>query len=201
MRGMLLGASLALGGLLVGFAFATKVDVLAEAKWWDLMTAFGTVGSVVVALAFGLIALTSQNRSNRHRANVVGWFVVPSLGQIRAGCELLAECSVSLLQTPSGQIPDDQLRFLWRLTVPMMDAKHLLEHVGELHLLSARADPIAEIVSESDRLHSLMVRIGDLASPLGDKRAVFASLGNRSTELKKLIEKTLARDWSSSKSA
>ncbi|MEN4918236.1 hypothetical protein ABE485_06155 [Achromobacter spanius] len=201
MRGMLLGALLALGGLLIGFAFATKVDALAEARWWDLMTAFGTVGSVVVALAFGLIALTAQNRSNRHRANVVGWFVVPSLGEIRAGCELLSECSAALRQMPSGQIPSDQVRFSWRLTVPMLDARHLFEHVGELHLLSHRADPIAEIVSESGRLHALMVKIGDLSSPLGKERAVFASLGDRADTLKRLIEDTLARDWSSGKSA
>lgn len=201
MRGLLLGATLALGGLLIGFALATKVDVLAEAKWWDLMTAFGTVGSVVVALAFGLLALTAQNRSNRHRANVVGWFVVPSLGEIRAGCELLSECSAALRKTPSGQIPNEQLRFSWRLAVPMLDAKHLFGHVGELHLLSHRADPIAEIVSESARLHALMAKIGDLSSPLGEKRAIFESLGDRSDTLKKLIEDTLARDWSSGKSA
>ncbi|WP_153228240.1 hypothetical protein [Achromobacter xylosoxidans] len=201
MKGMLLGASLAIAGLLIGFTFATKVDVHAEAKWWDLMTAFGTVGSVVVALAFGLIALISQNRSNRYRANVIGWFVVPTLGQIRAGCELLSECSRSLLQIPSGEIPDDQLRFLWRLTAPMMDARDLLQHISELHLLSARADAIAEIVSEAARLHSLMVRVGDLSSPLGNERGLFSSLASRSDELKELIEQTLARDWPSGKTS
>lgn len=50
MRGLLAGAALALGGLVVGLAFATNVDVQADAKWWELMTAFGTVGAVVVAL-------------------------------------------------------------------------------------------------------------------------------------------------------
>ena len=50
MKGILVGAATAIGGVLVGFAFATKADVLAEAKWWDLMTAFGTVGAVVAAV-------------------------------------------------------------------------------------------------------------------------------------------------------
>lgn len=81
-----------------------------------------------------------------------------------------------------------------------MDARRLLEHMGELHLLSYRAGPIAEIVSESDRLHSLMVRIGNLTSPLGDERAVFASLRNRSDDLKELIEVTLAKDWNAGNS-
>lgn len=50
MRWMLVGAALAIGGMLVGFTFATQMDVLAEARWWDLMTAFGTLGSAFAAL-------------------------------------------------------------------------------------------------------------------------------------------------------
>lgn len=33
MRGMLIGAGLGLLGVLVGFVFASKTDVSAEAKW------------------------------------------------------------------------------------------------------------------------------------------------------------------------
>ncbi|CAB3858782.1 hypothetical protein LMG26788_02149 [Achromobacter pulmonis] len=51
MRGMLLGAGLALGGVVAGFVFATKIDAMAEAKWWDLMTAIGTCATAVVAVA------------------------------------------------------------------------------------------------------------------------------------------------------
>ena len=54
MKWMLVGAALAIVGVLVGFAFATQIDMQARAKWWDLMTAFGTVGAVVVALAVPL---------------------------------------------------------------------------------------------------------------------------------------------------
>ncbi|WP_447578329.1 hypothetical protein [Achromobacter kerstersii] len=50
MKGMLVGAALVIGGMLVGFTFATQTDVLAEARWWDLMTAFGTLGSAFAAL-------------------------------------------------------------------------------------------------------------------------------------------------------
>ncbi|MBO1017963.1 hypothetical protein IPU70_30710 [Achromobacter sp. SD115] len=50
MKGMLLGAALTLSGVLIGFVVATKVDVLADAKWWDLMTAFGTIGSALAAV-------------------------------------------------------------------------------------------------------------------------------------------------------
>lgn len=50
MKGMLVGAALTIGGMFVGFTFATQTDVLAEARWWDLMTAFGTLGSALAAL-------------------------------------------------------------------------------------------------------------------------------------------------------
>ncbi|CAB3898662.1 hypothetical protein LMG26854_05384 [Achromobacter aegrifaciens] len=62
MKGMLVGAALAIAGMLVGFAFATQTDVLAQAKWWDLMTAFGTVAAAVVALGLALRSELLQKR-------------------------------------------------------------------------------------------------------------------------------------------
>ncbi|RYH17483.1 MAG: hypothetical protein EON54_27855, partial [Alcaligenaceae bacterium] len=47
---MLLGSACTLVGGALGFAFATNIDATAEAKWWDLMTAFGTCGAVLVAV-------------------------------------------------------------------------------------------------------------------------------------------------------
>lgn len=49
MKGVYLGATMAVAGMLLGFAFATDADPSKEAQWWDLMTAFGTCAAVVVA--------------------------------------------------------------------------------------------------------------------------------------------------------
>lgn len=68
MKEMLIGAGLALGGLLLGFTFATKFDVLAEAKWWDLLTAFGTLGAVTTAL--GIAIHDSRRRENDTKATI-----------------------------------------------------------------------------------------------------------------------------------
>lgn len=68
MKEMLIGAGLALGGLLLGFTFATKFDVLAEAKWWDLLTAFGTLGAVITAL--GIAIHDSRRRHNDAKATI-----------------------------------------------------------------------------------------------------------------------------------
>lgn len=70
---MLLGAGLTLIGVCFGFAIATKVDVEAEAKWWDLMTAFGTVGAVIVALAVPVSERVARERTARVQRIVQDW--------------------------------------------------------------------------------------------------------------------------------
>lgn len=84
MRGMLLGAALALGGILVGFAFATKTDALAEAKWWDLMTAWGTVAATAVALGIALRTEYLQSRRDKAVALVVWRAVTAECSQTKA---------------------------------------------------------------------------------------------------------------------
>lgn len=82
MKGMLAGATLAIGGVLVGFAFATQTDVEAEAKWWELMTAFGTVGAVVVAIYFSLRDALRKRESEELSAEIAQARIAPELGQL-----------------------------------------------------------------------------------------------------------------------
>ncbi|WP_336724655.1 hypothetical protein [Achromobacter ruhlandii] len=83
MRGMLLGAALALLGLALGFVLATKVDAVAEAKWWDLMTAFGTVGAVVVALVISERTRRQQVAESRAKAGLAAASVAVHLASVR----------------------------------------------------------------------------------------------------------------------
>lgn len=83
MKGMLVGAALAIGGVLVGFAFATQTDVEAEAKWWELVTAFGTVGAVVVAIYFSLRDALRKRESEELSAEIAHARIAPELGQLR----------------------------------------------------------------------------------------------------------------------
>lgn len=103
MKGMLVGAALAIGGMLVGFAFATQADVTAEAKWWDLMTAFGTVGAVVAAIGVPLWQNADRLREQATRALVQDW----TLAHVAYQCagriyELLIEWSAS--ERPSSSV-------------------------------------------------------------------------------------------------
>ncbi|KXJ64249.1 hypothetical protein AXY46_22835 [Achromobacter xylosoxidans] len=67
---MWVGAVLMLGGMLTGFAFASKVDAMADAKWWDLMTAFGTVGAVAWAVLATFRVEARQHKEARARAQL-----------------------------------------------------------------------------------------------------------------------------------
>lgn len=83
MKEMVVGAALAIGGVLLGFAFATQTDVQAEAKWWDLLTAFGTVGAVVVAVVFSLREAVRRQKSEKLQAEIAHARVEPELRQLR----------------------------------------------------------------------------------------------------------------------
>ncbi|WP_348995673.1 hypothetical protein ABFG95_06945 [Achromobacter sp. HNDS-1] len=87
MRGMLIGAGLGLLGVIVGFVFASKTDVSAEAKWWDLMTAFGTVGTVVWAVWSSLRIEARQRREAVNRAKLAAVSMFAKLSSGRAFVE------------------------------------------------------------------------------------------------------------------
>lgn len=95
MKWMIVGAALGIGGMLLGFAFATKMDVLAEAKWWDLMTAFGTVGAVVVAIAIPMSERIARDRKENKGRVVQDWAnardVQLCIGQMKELCAVRRE--------------------------------------------------------------------------------------------------------------
>ncbi len=97
MKGMLVGAALAIGGVLVGFAFATKADVLAEAKWWDLMTAFGTVGAVIAALCIAYRQRGDQAAADDRAGQVAYSIILPEL-------QLLDEGHIPVIATALGNM-------------------------------------------------------------------------------------------------
>ncbi|MNK94835.1 hypothetical protein D3C87_1150510 [compost metagenome] len=102
MRGTTVGAALALVGVLLGFAFATKVDALAEAKWWDLLTAFGTVGAVVVALYFSLVAAKREHVDAQYKKTVT-WTIAEA--EIRVLLQGLVRASEALAKISKERTP------------------------------------------------------------------------------------------------
>lgn len=94
MKGMLVGAALAIGGVLVGFAFATQTDVQAEAKWWELVTAFGTVGATGVAAWLGVREVIIRREERASRAVFAQGALWPEFRRYLAAIERLQQDSV-----------------------------------------------------------------------------------------------------------
>lgn len=94
----LVGAILALSGLLLGLSLVTNVQASAEAKWWDLFTAFGTVGSALTAMWTGRVALKlsrqtqeEQSRERMSRGLIIAGIVKPECQRLVYGVTFRSE--------------------------------------------------------------------------------------------------------------
>jgi len=189
---MICGALLAAIGFAVGVTLSTSVDASAEARWWELLTAVGTFGAVVVALVFGLIPLYQQARRDRYRAQVVRWLVLPWLGRVLTGCREVEMAMGDLLRVAVGERADGATLHALNTALPMIDARRLIQHSGELYVLNAEAQEVAEAISDSDRLHDLLSRM-ELSRPLSPERAVFSSTSRQAKELAEKVERIIRR--------
>lgn len=88
---LIAGAVLTLIGLALGFALATKVDMSAEAKWWDLMTAFGTVGAAMFAVAVPLWQNFERRKDDKAAVVKRNWAVAHTCYQICGQLQALLE--------------------------------------------------------------------------------------------------------------
>lgn len=75
-------------GATVGIALATNMDASADAKWWDLMTAFGTVGAVVAAVGVALWQNRAMQGLRYREAELVLAEMYPRFSALRAACTL-----------------------------------------------------------------------------------------------------------------
>lgn len=83
-RGWGLFFGLVIGGL-IGFVVggvSSSWAVVAGAKWWEVMTAFGTVGAVVVALWFSVLSSFDKRKNKIDRMNAAAASLGISLSAI-----------------------------------------------------------------------------------------------------------------------
>lgn len=68
-----LAAGAALGGLIVFvlLSYFWEWGIVKDAKWWELMTAFGTVGAVIVALFFGMKSELDKAFTKHYRSKFI----------------------------------------------------------------------------------------------------------------------------------
>ncbi|MCZ4331057.1 hypothetical protein [Castellaniella denitrificans] len=76
-------------GCVAGWLWTIRPGVLAEIEWLQVMTAFGTVGAVIVALFVALSNQSAQNEAARKRAVFAAAKMSPRLASLRAKLEVL----------------------------------------------------------------------------------------------------------------
>jgi hypothetical protein len=195
MKGMLIGAALTLIGTVFGFAFATKIDALAEAKWWDLMTAFGTVGAAIVALGLALRAEVLQQR----REHAAGLTV---LRAVSAECSQTKTFVWQALQTLQEAVdasdgaapPHCELALQMAQKGLQLDLTRSL--LPNLHLIgdAARSDAAAKAVGLIHAFRHGLEMVSKLLPFLNEPtRETFRLLMGMGMELDRSLEVVIAR--------
>lgn len=145
---MYIGAGLTLLGVCFGFAIATNADAEAEAKWWDLMTAFGTVGAVATAIWFGLADVRMRRAERARASNVYQWLFVPEIGQAMPAVNSMIEFIERVEREEIGfKINSTELDYL-EVLCNLIQVPTINAHIGALvHLPESLGRQIARIAS------------------------------------------------------
>lgn len=70
-EGVVVGCAVTIVGALVALLLGMRIDTTATVKWWELMTAFGTVGSVAAATWIAVWSATRGSEKERRIALIV----------------------------------------------------------------------------------------------------------------------------------
>ncbi|MFF7060740.1 hypothetical protein ACFY89_29025 [Achromobacter spanius] len=174
---MYVGAGLTLIGVCFGFAIATNSDAVAEAKWWDLMTAFGTVGAVIVALAVPVSERLARERTARKHRIVQDWAnardVTLCIGELKAMCQ------PSGLPAMMRPVPIENLEM----------ARIKLDSTASRNLDPIGAAVIARCLEEV----AVVRRYFDMAKNLMQRDTAFFHLSKRTRQVVEL--ETLVNTW------
>jgi hypothetical protein len=145
---MFAGAGVTLLGVCFGFAIATNADAAAEAKWWDLMTAFGTVGAVLVAIWFGLSDVRMRGAERARACNVYQWYFLPEIGQAKPVVNSMIEFIERIEREEVGfEINQADLEYL-DLLCKLIQLPTINAHIAALvHLPEEHGRLLAKIAS------------------------------------------------------
>lgn len=84
-EGLAVGAALVIGLSLLSFLLGMRIDTTEAVKWWDLMTAFGTVGTAIAAVWFSLTASEKSARDAKVASQLARQLCQPELDALMGG--------------------------------------------------------------------------------------------------------------------
>ncbi|OWT61703.1 hypothetical protein [Candidimonas nitroreducens] len=156
-------------GCLVGWLLGARPGFLAKIDWLNAMTAFGTVGSVMLALWLALSDGRERAQWRAREAVIVRWMISAEIGNIAATVD---DLKAELLKIRGMSVGDriDPLtmgRLRWSVGELKIPASHLvLDKVDVLNQSEGQA--IAELVGKVPYLQRNLRRFCTVVAPISE---------------------------------
>lgn len=143
-------------GLVGGWVISTApgwMHASSYEDWWDIATAFGTVGAAAAAVG---IASRSEWRAERERIRrgmSLKWFLAHGLGNITSGAEICRRNLDSFSGYPPNSYVEDGEMYELRYGVKAIDPSGLLVHIDSIHTLGDDAHRFSEVLALAKARH------------------------------------------------
>lgn len=124
---MLLGALLALSGLVLGLLVATNVVATSATSWWEIISALATSIAAISAVGIAVWSWRREDTDRRARANIAWARARPDLAACLRATEVVANALTSMAFTGDGLKVRESAKYLLR------------EHVNALTLNQCEA--------------------------------------------------------------
>lgn len=163
MSQLALGVGLGISSMLLGFAFGSKGDFVTEVKWWELLTALGTLGAVVAAVSLGLADGRRRRRQGLLRAQLTALKITPLIAIL--GGDVSSVVNV-LNDGSSGEI---RVASLLRAAEKLASTRHFFSISDAEALIEAPQRCAQKLASVIAHHHALIIMLE--APILGDRSA------------------------------
>lgn len=193
MKMMALGACLMLLGLFLGLTFATRLDVLADAKWWELLAAWSAVAAAIATTAAVVVALSLATRSEKRQDETdaeIGLTALRVISSEFATVEASVSHSIHLLSLaialPDGEALQEPWRYMVVVAAEGIRLDQTARLVEKLHLLPGdnRGDWAAKALGTVSGFQHALTHTGQhLATVTDQSRKALALLIDMGEEL------------------
>lgn len=168
-EGVVVGCLLTIGVAALFVLLGMRVDTSTAVKWWELMTAFGTVGAVIVALGLALKEANERRLGRLRQRAILRWVVGPEIGTLAGNLHATRTVLARLKATSLGGTmnKEDLVLLKWlaeKLQLPACQG--VLDRIDVLYHSESFA--LAAIVGKTPLLQSQLLWLSTLIIPVNE---------------------------------
>lgn len=163
-------------GLVAGAALASVILIGLwlwadhAAELLELVTAIGTMGAVVVALAFGLRDIQSRKFERQRTQVIVRWVIASEIGDLAGTMAAVLKTLQVLKEVPRGQfMPNADLTYLARLAqqIQVPACSSVLDKIDTMEYMHSFA--VAAIIGKVPLYKNKMLWLAELTLPMSER--------------------------------